>query len=46
MGAVLGGRSACGALKWDFPVFFKENIGFLRAGELPGGPRREVLGLF
>ena len=38
VGAVLGGRSAGRALKWEFIVFLKENIGFSRSGELPGGP--------
>ena len=39
VGAVLGGRGAGRALKWEFTVFLKENIGFLRSGELPGGPK-------
>ena len=39
VGAVLGGRGAGRALKWEFIVFLKENIGFLRSGELPGGPK-------
>ena len=30
-----------GALKWELLVFLKENIGFLKAGEVPGGPGRE-----
>ena len=38
VGAVLGGRGAGRALKWEFIVFLKENIGFSTAGELPGGP--------
>ena len=42
VGAVLGGRGAGRALKWEFIVFLKENIGFSRAGEFPGGPGREV----
>ena len=41
VGAVLGGRGACGALKWELYVFLKEAIGFLKAGEFPGGPERE-----
>ena len=32
VGAVLGGRGAGRALKWEFIVFLKENIGFLRSG--------------
>ena len=28
VGAVLGGRGAGRALKWEFIVFLKENIGF------------------
>ena len=42
VGAVLGGRGAGKALKWEFIVFLKENIGFLRSGELPKGPGSEV----
>ena len=42
VGAVLGGRGAGRALKWEFIVFLKENIGFLRSGELPKGPGSEV----
>ena len=38
---LLGGRGDGRALKWKFIVFLKENIGFSRAGELPGGPGRE-----
>ena len=41
VGAVLSGPGAGRALKWEFIVFLKENIGFLKAGELPGGPGRE-----
>ena len=41
VGAVLGGRGAGRALNREFIVFLKENIGFLMAGELPGGPGRE-----
>ena len=37
--AVLGGRGAGRALKREFIVFLKENIGFLRSGEFPGGPK-------
>ena len=33
--AVLGGRGAGRALKRAFMVFLKENIGFLKSGELP-----------
>ena len=39
VGAVLGGRGAGRALKWEFIVFLKENIGFSRSGELPGAPK-------
>ena len=39
VGAVLGGRGAGKAVKWEFIVFLKENIGFLRAGERPGAPK-------
>ena len=46
VGAVLGGRAAGRALKWEFIVFLKENIGFSRSGELPGGPGREGLAPF
>ena len=46
VGAVLGGRGACGALKWELYVFLKKTIGFLKAGELPGASGREVLGSF
>ena len=42
VGAVLGGRGAGRALKWEFIVFLKENVGFLRSGELPKGPGSEV----
>ena len=41
VGAVLGGRGAGKALKWEFIVFLKENIGFLRSGEGPGGSGSE-----
>ena len=41
VGAVLGGRGAEEALNWELLVFLKENIGFLKAGELPGGAGRE-----
>ena len=41
VGAVLGGRGAGRALKWEFIVFLKENIGFSRSGESPGGSGRE-----
>ena len=46
VGAVLGGRGAGRALKWEFIVFLKENIGFSRSGELPGCPGREGLAPF
>ena len=37
------GRAGAGrALKWEFIVFLKENIGFSRSGELPKGPGSEV----
>ena len=39
VGAVLGGRGAGRALKWEFIVFLKENIGFSRSAEFPGAPR-------
>ena len=39
VGAVLGGRGAGRALKWEFIVFLKENTGFSRSGELPGAPK-------
>ena len=39
VGAVLDGRGAGRALNREFIVFLKENIGFLRSGELPGGPK-------
>ena len=42
VGAVLGGRGDGRALKWEFIVFLKENIGFLRSGELPKGLGSEV----
>ena len=42
VGAGLGGRGAGRALKREFIVFLKENIGFLRSGELPKGPGSEV----
>ena len=42
VGAVPGGRGAGRALKWEFIVFLKENIGFSRSGELPKGPGSEV----
>ena len=44
VGAVLGGRGAGKALKWEFIVFLKENIGFLRSGEVRSGrpPERSV----
>ena len=42
VGAVLGGPGDGRALKWEFTVFLKENIGFLRSGELPKGPGSEV----
>ena len=42
VGAVLGGRGAGRALKWEFIVFLKENIGFSRSGELPGAPKTGV----
>ena len=32
-------RGAGRALKGEFIVFIKENIGFLGSGELPGGPK-------
>ena len=38
VGAVLGGRGAGRALKWEFIVFLKENTGFLKSWELPGAP--------
>ena len=34
VGAVLGGRGAGRALKWEFIVFLKENIGFWSSREL------------
>ena len=40
------GEPRDGALNWELLVFLKENIGFLKAGELPGAPGREVLGSF
>ena len=40
--AVLGGRGAGKALKWEFIVFLKENIGFSKAGKLPGAPKRRA----
>ena len=43
VGAVLGGRGAGRALKWEFIVFLKESIGFSRSGEGPGGSGREGL---
>ena len=42
VGAVLGGRGAGRALNREFIVFLKENIGFLRSGELPKGLGSEV----
>ena len=39
VGAVLGGRGAGRALKWEFIVVLKENMGFSRSGELPGAPK-------
>ena len=42
VGAVLGGRGAGRAVKWEFIVFLKENIGFSRSGELPKSPGSEV----
>ena len=45
-GAVLGGRGACGAPKWELYVFIKENIHFGWAGELPGASGGEVLASF
>ena len=39
VGAVLGGRGAGRALKWEFIVFLKEDIGFSKSGELPGVPK-------
>ena len=42
VGAVLGGRGAGRAVKWEFIVFLKENIGFLKSGELPKSPGSEV----
>ena len=42
VGAVLGGRGAGKAVNWEFIVFLKENIGFLRSGELPICPGSEV----
>ena len=42
VGAVLGGRGAGKALNWEFIVFLKENICFLRSGELPICPGSEV----
>ena len=41
VGAAVGGRGACGALKCELYVFHKETIGFLKAGELPGASGRE-----
>ncbi len=43
VGAVLGGPGDGRALKREFIVFLKENTGFSRSGELPGGPGREVV---
>ena len=40
--AVLGGPGDGRALKREFIVFLKENIGFLKSGELPKGPGSEV----
>ena len=42
VGAVLGGRGAGKALKWEFIVFLEENTGFSKAGELPGAPKTGV----
>ena len=42
VGAVLGGRGAEEALNWELLVFLKENMGFSRSGEVPGGPGSEV----
>ena len=42
VGAVPGGRGAGRALKREFIVFLKENIGFSRFGELPKGPGSQV----
>ena len=39
VGAVLGGRGAGRARKWEFIVFLKENIGFSKSGEFPGAPK-------
>ena len=39
VGAVLSGPGDGRALKREFMVFLKENIGFLKAGELPGAPK-------
>ena len=39
VGAVLGGPGDGRALKREFIVFLKENIGFLTSGERPGGPK-------
>ena len=41
VGAVLGGPGDGRALKREFIVFLKENIGFSKARELLGGPGRE-----
>ena len=46
VGAVLDGRGAGRALNWESIVFLKENTGFSRSGELPGGPGREGLAPF
>ena len=35
------GEPRDGALNWELLVFLKENMNFLKAGELPGGPGRE-----
>ena len=36
------GEPRDGALNWELLVFLKENIGFLKSGELPKGPGSEV----
>ena len=36
-----GGPGRAGASKWELYVFFKETIGFLTAGALPGAAGRE-----
>ena len=44
VGAVLGGRGAGRALKWEFIVFLKENIGFSKVREAPRSSQNGGLG--